>query len=151
RDRPILAVSVACGGLEFVIRIAVADASPAESLSADLPAANPHERFIRIRGVRILRVVDEEMTAVLVARIAKPLDRLFLKKGLGVAESGETDSVGPYMLGEIARGNAWRSGLKHEHLGAFLAQYLGDPAATSPRTNHNGVVRLDLLTHRYPA
>ncbi len=49
-------------------------------------------------------VVDEELVAEFIARIAEPLDRLALEQSLTVTEATKFDLIGPDVLGEVARG-----------------------------------------------
>ena len=61
-NRPVVAVAVSARGFEFIIRQAIALASPGDRATSDLAAANPIERlFVSGVGVRIIDVVDKEL------------------------------------------------------------------------------------------
>ena len=75
-EGPILAVAVIAGGLEFEIAVAIANAGPTKSLAAHLPSANPHERLVGRKCIRMVVVIDEKLVAVIVAGIAEPLHGL---------------------------------------------------------------------------
>ena len=112
--RPIFAVAVPGGRFEFVVAVAIAFASPAESLAPYLPAANPHEGLVDGEGLRILQVADEELMAVLIAGIAEALYWLVLQQAALIAEAAKFELVRPHVLGEIASRNARRSGFEHQ-------------------------------------
>ena len=105
-DGPVFAVAVAAGGFEFVVAVTVALARPAESFSADLAAANPHERFVGGKCVRMFEIVDEELMTVVVAGVAEALDRLIFQEALLISEAAEFQLIGPDVFGEIASGDA---------------------------------------------
>src|SRR5438105_224630 len=69
-DGPIFSIAVTAGSLEFVVAIAIAFARPTKSPPSHLAAANPHERFVWRKRVRMLEVVHKKLMAVLVAGIA---------------------------------------------------------------------------------
>ena len=140
-DGPVFAVAVAGGGFEFVVAVAIAFARPAERLPADLPAANPHERLVRGKGVGVLQIVDEELMAVFVAGVTQPLHRLVLEQALLIAEAAELQLVGPDVLSEIARRDARRSSFEHEHGESTLGHLLGDPSATGAGTDDEHFIR----------
>src|SRR5262245_7301083 len=81
-DRPVFAVSIAARRFEVVLAEPVALARPAERPASDLAAANPHERLVDGKRVRILVVVDEKLVTVVVAGVAQPLHRLALQQAL---------------------------------------------------------------------
>src|SRR3954471_8962854 len=135
-DRPVFAVAIAGGRFEFVVTVAIAFASPAESLATYLPAANPHEGLVDGEGIRILQVIDEKLMAVLIAGIAEALYRLVLQQAALIAESAEFELVRPHVFGEIASRNARRSGLEHQDRQATLSYFFGAPAAAGARTDH---------------
>jgi hypothetical protein len=62
----------------------------------------------------MLQIVNEELVTVFVAGVTHTLDGLRLQKALLVAEAAKLQLVGPNVLGEIAGGDARRSGLKHD-------------------------------------
>ena len=134
-DGPVFAVAVASGGFEFVVAVAIAFARPAERLPANLAAANPHEGFVRGKGVGMLQIVDEELMAVFVAGVTQALHRLRLEQALLVAKAAELQLVGPDVLGEIARGDARRSSFEHDDGESALGQLFGDPSATGAGTD----------------
>jgi hypothetical protein len=86
-------------------------------------------------------IVDEELMTVVVAGVAKPLQRLVLEQPLLIAEPAKFQLVGPDVLGEIAGRHSGRSGFEHEHAEAALGDLLGDPAAARTRPDDEHVVR----------
>src|SRR5205814_6320886 len=73
-ERPVLLISVAAGGVEFVVAIAVALTRPAASLPAHLTPADPHERLVVWKGARVFVVVHGKLGAAFDAGVAKALD-----------------------------------------------------------------------------
>src|SRR5450755_180533 len=111
-DGPILLISIAAGGFELIVGIAIALPAPTVGLTTDLAAANPHERLIRWKGIGVFAVVNEELVRVLVAGIAKPLDRLLDGQRSAVPKTPKLELVLPDMLSEIARRDTRRPRLE---------------------------------------
>src|SRR3954465_15472401 len=84
-NRPVYADSFARVRLVIEITPAKHAAAPHDRLAADLPAANPRERFPFRRRVRAGDGVDEELARLLVARAALALDRLIALEPVAVA------------------------------------------------------------------
>ena len=87
----------------------------------------------------MLQIVDEELMAVLVARVAEALHGLILKKSPLISEAAKFQLVRPHVLGEIPGGNARRPGLQHQDRETTLRDFFGYPAATGSRTDHQHV------------
>src|SRR5262249_26369275 len=88
-NRPVFSVAIVAGGFEFVVAEAIAFARPTKCFSSHLPAADPHERFVHRKGVRMLQVIDEKLMAVLVTGIAQTLDRLCAQQHPLIAKTTE--------------------------------------------------------------
>src|SRR5579862_1087998 len=148
RNRPVLAVTVAGRRLELEVRIAIADSSPAKGFATHLAAANPHERLVGVKRVRMLGIVNEEMVIVLIDGVAQSLHRLLLEEGLGIAKSPKAKTIGPHMLCEIMLRGARGTRLQHQHFGALFAEDFGHPAAARSGADDNGVVNLRGFPHQ---
>src|SRR5262249_26553910 len=74
--RPVVAITIAAGGLELIIGQAIGLAPPHDRAAPNLAASNPLEWFSAGSCVRIVDVVDKKLVAVLVASVAFGLDRL---------------------------------------------------------------------------
>src|SRR5262245_66341928 len=85
-DRPVDAEPVAAGGLELIVAEAVGLPPPRQSSPADLPPADPIERFAGGGGVGIVYIIDEKMTGVFAAGVALRLNRLPLLEQLGLRD-----------------------------------------------------------------
>jgi len=131
-NRPVDANALARVGLEIEIAPAIDLPPPHDRAPADLAAANPRERFVGRRGVRVFEVVHEKLVGHLVARIALLLDRLFLGQSLAVAHAAELHLPHRHVLDVVAFGVDRPARLEHERLQPALAQLLRRPAARDP-------------------
>src|SRR5215467_6700377 len=86
-DGPVFAVTVAASRFELVVAIAIALACPTKGFAANLAAADPQERFVGWKGIRILEIIHEELMTVLVAGVTQALYGLCAKKLLLVPKS----------------------------------------------------------------
>src|SRR5262249_757625 len=147
-DRPVNAEPVAAGGLELIIAEGVGRAPTHQSPPADLPPADPIERFAFGGGVRIVDVVDEKMTGVFVAGVALRLNRLPLLEQLGLRDQIPVfEVVWEGQHPEIFRGIELAPGFEHDHAQAFLGQFFRGPPTGRARTDDYRVVNC-LLQHR---
>ena len=85
-NRPIDAVAVAQVGLEVQVAPAPARTAPDEAAPAQLVAADPTERLVIGRDVRMLPVIDEEVPRGLPERVILALDRIIALVELLLAE-----------------------------------------------------------------
>src|SRR5438093_10405693 len=88
-DRPVHPEPVARVGAEVEVAPAVHLAAPHDGAAADLAAPDPVKRLGGSERVRGLAVVDEELAAVLVARVAVALHELVALQRLAVAPPAE--------------------------------------------------------------
>src|SRR5215469_7354691 len=77
--------------------------------------------------------------AVFVTCVTQTLYRLSLKQPLLVAEAAKFELVRPDVLGEVSRGNARWTRLKHQHRQTPLRKLFGDPSAAGAGSNHENV------------
>src|SRR5256885_2873568 len=75
RNRPVIVVAGAAGGLEVVVAQAIALAAPHERAASEDAQTLPREWFVGRRAVWIFKVVHEPLVVVLHARIALLLNR----------------------------------------------------------------------------
>ena len=92
-------------------------------------------------------VVDEKLVAEFIARKAQPLHGLIFEEGLLIAEPAKLDLIRPDMLGEVARGHAWRPRFEQEHRHALLTKLFGHPAAAGARTDDHRIVDFLIARH----
>src|SRR3989442_2751713 len=138
-DRPIHPEAVARVGFEVEVAPAVHLSAPHDGLATHLAAADPVERLVGVEGVWVLAVVDEELAAVLVARVAGALDELVTLERLAVPEAPELHLPRGHVLDVIPRGVDRPTGLEHERLEPALAQLLRRPPARDAGADDDGV------------
>ena len=97
------------------------------------------KRLGGIERVRVLAVVDEELAAVLVARVAVALDELVALERLAVAHAAELHLPGRHVLHVVAGGIDRPPRLEHQRRQAALAELLGGPAAGDAGADDNRV------------
>src|SRR4051812_76063 len=139
-DRPVDADSFARVRLVIEITPTKHAAAPHDRLAADLPAANPRERFPFRRRVGVVEIVDEELARVLVARAALALDRLVALEPVAVAHSTVPLLIRHHVLDVVDRWIDRTSRFEHDCLQAVLRQLLGSPATGDPRADNDRVV-----------
>src|SRR5207245_9602146 len=108
-------------------------------LATHLAATDPVKRLVGVEGVRVLAVVDEELAAVLVARVAVALDELVALECLAVPEAPELHLPRGHVLDVIPRGVERPTALEHERLEPALAQLLRRPPARAAGADAGGV------------
>src|SRR6185503_6319566 len=102
--------------------------SPGDRASAHLAPANPIEGLAIGGRVGIVYVVNEELPAVLVTRVALRLNLLALAKQRSIADRPAIlHLVRPCVFVEVFVGIKLASGLEHDDSHAFFAKFLRGP------------------------
>jgi ABC-type nickel/cobalt efflux system permease component RcnA len=98
----------------------------------------------------MLQVIYKELMAVFIACVTQALYRLGSKQLLLVAETTEFQLVRRDMLGKITGWNAWWPSLQHDNGKTSLRSFLGNPATTSARANHQHIVKFSFEKRHAP-
>ena len=131
-NRPIDRDAVAQIGLEVEVAPAINLAAPDDRLAADLPGAEPVERTVRGRRVRVLHVIRPEDVTHFVERCGVALDRLPRRRGSAIAQPAEWHLPPRRVLDVVLLGRDRPSGLQHQRAQTELGQLLRCPAAGHP-------------------
>ena len=119
-ERPIDAESLARVGLEVEIAPAIDTATPHDRAPADLTSANPVEGLALRSRVRIVEIVDEELSGVFVAGTGVALDRLVPLEPLAVAHATVALLPRTHVLDVINRWIDRPSRFQHDRLETVL-------------------------------
>src|SRR5438876_8501285 len=150
-NRPIHAVAVAQVGLEVEVAPSPAQPPPDETAPAQLVAADPAERFVVGRNVRMLPVIDEEVPRGLPERVILALDRIIALVELLLAEATVRELPGlPPLRHVVLAVLHVAAALEHEGPQPLLAELLGGPAPGDAGAHDDGVVRLVHTAHVRP-
>ena len=141
-DGPVDAVAVPGVGLEVEVAQPVALPRPHDRAASHLAPPDPQEGLLRVAGVGMLVVVDEELARHFVARVALALDGLVGGQRLAVvpAPVGHFGRAG--VFGVVPFGHDRGPGFEDEDGRAQLGELLGRPSPGHPRADDDGVVFL---------
>src|SRR2546425_7246651 len=88
-NRPVNGDSFAQVGFEIQITPAIRLSSPHDGSPAHMAAANPQERLIRVGGIRVLAIIDEELAIPFIHSTARLLNPLIVIEALAIAHTSE--------------------------------------------------------------